>query len=90
MVTQLFNPNSLQVCSSYDGGRSQGGLVGLCSHSREARSCGTVCTEEQHLLPAGKDLVKEDSGSDREVPQTSDSERTTKVRRGQRRSCEGH
>lgn len=37
----------------------------------------------------GKDLVKDDSGSDRGVAQASDSERTTKFRRGQNRPSQG-
>lgn len=56
----------------------------LCSHSREKKKkCNTICT---NLLPVGKDLVKEDSdsGSDRGVPHTSDSDRPTKFRRGQK------
>ena len=60
-----------------------------CSHSRETRRCGTRCRALYNLLPVGKALVKEDSGSERGIPQTSDSERTTKFRRGQKRPCEG-
>lgn len=41
---------------------------------------------DENLLPVGKDLVKEDSGSDRGAPQGSDSERPTVFRRGQNRS----
>lgn len=51
--------------------------MGLCSHSRQEKKCGTISREFYNLLPVGKDLVKEDSGSDRGVPHTSDSERAT-------------
>lgn len=53
----------------------------LCSHSRERRICCTICIERLNLLPVGKDLVKEDSGSDSGAPHASDSDRTTKFRR---------
>lgn len=62
----------------------------LCSHSREKRTCGTICRELYNLLPVGKALVKEDSGSDRGVAHASDSDRTTKFRRGQNRPSQGH
>lgn len=38
----------------------------------------------------GKDLVKEDSGSERGVAHASDSERTTRVNGGQNRPSQGH
>lgn len=62
----------------------------LCSHSREQRMCCTICIERLNLLPVGKDLVKEASGSDRGAPHASESDRTTKFRRGQRRPSKGN
>ena len=62
----------------------------LCSYSRERKTCSTICRELSNLLPVGKDLVKEDSGSDSGVAHASDSDRTTKFRRGQNRPSQGH
>lgn len=53
--------------SSAEGGPAFGGEV------------GTFLGGSGGGVPVGKDLVKEDSGSDRGVPHTSDSDRTTSV-----------
>lgn len=62
--------------------------MGPCSHSGEWRKCRTIIRENTNLLPVGKSLVKVDSGSDRGAPHTSDSDRTTRFRRGQ--NIDGH
>lgn len=60
-----------------------------CSHSREKKKCSTIC-RLLNLLPVGKDLVKEDSDSDRGAPHASDPEKPTKFRRGQKRPWQRH